>query len=120
MQMRRVAYTVGIEYGTPLDTMRQIPKCIQGIIEEIKDLKFDRCHLKDFAESSYDYEIVYWVLSNDYRVYMDCREMVNLGIIAEFQRLGVDFAFPTRTVHVEVPEGVPITPGIIKHAVTVE
>lgn len=120
MERRRVASIVGIEYGTPLETMRELPAIIKTIIEGVQGTAFDRCHMKDFAESSYDYEIVYWVLSNDYTAYMDCREKVNLGIIAEFKRLGVDFAFPTRTVHVEVPEGVPITPGIIKHAVTVE
>lgn len=120
MQVRRVAYTVGIEYGTPLETMKQVPQVIEDIIRKVDNVRFDRVHMFNFAESSYDYEIVYWVLSSDYTVYMNCRQAINFGIVEEFKRLGVDFAFPTRTVHVEVPEGVPITPGVIKQAVIVD
>jgi small-conductance mechanosensitive channel len=30
---------------------------------------------------------------------MDIHEKINLGIIDEFRRLGIKFAFPTQTVH---------------------
>ena len=36
----------------------------------------------------------------DYRLYMDLQQMINLKLIDEMQKLGVSFAFPTRTVQV--------------------
>jgi small-conductance mechanosensitive channel len=51
-----------------------------------------------FGDSSLDYEVVYFVLSADYNLYMDIQQRINLTLMREFQQLGVGFAFPTRTL----------------------
>lgn len=117
---RRSCFRLGIEYRTPLDTLKIVPGVLTEMMQRIDKVRVDRVNLVNFAESAYEYEVVLWVMSGEYKDYVEAMHKVNLGIIAEFQKLGVDFAFPTRTVHVEVPEGVPITPGIIKHAVTID
>ena len=35
-----------------------------------------------------------------YEVYMDMQQAINLAMMREFKTLGVEFAFPTRTVHI--------------------
>lgn len=100
MQIRRVAQMIGIEYDTPLDVMKRVPEAIERIVKGTEQVRFDRCHLKDFGACSFDYELVYWVLSADFNVHMNCRQHINFGIVNEFRRMGVEFAFPTQTVHV--------------------
>jgi len=46
------------------------------------------------------FEVVYYVLSPDYNVYMDIQQEINLELLREFRKEGIDFAFPTQTVNV--------------------
>jgi hypothetical protein len=43
---------------------------------------------------------VYFVLSADYARHMDVLQTINLAIFREFARLGIEFAYPTQTLHV--------------------
>ena len=38
------------------------------------------------------------MLTPDYAAYRDVQQAINLGLMREFAALGVDFAFPTRTL----------------------
>ena len=45
-------------------------------------------------------QVVYFVLSPDYLPHMDILQAVNLRIVEQFEAAGIEFAFPTQTVHV--------------------
>jgi small-conductance mechanosensitive channel len=45
-------------------------------------------------------EVVYWVLSGDYTVYMDCQQAINFAIFRAFEEEGIEFAFPSQTLYV--------------------
>jgi small-conductance mechanosensitive channel len=100
MYERRVPFEIGVVYGTPLEKVRRIPDMIRGIIEAREQTRFDRAHFKAYGESSLKFEIVYYVLVPDYNVYMDIQQDINLAIGEAFEREGIEFAFPTRTIHV--------------------
>ncbi len=102
MQERRIAFSVGVEYGTPLEAVKEIPGLLRGAVEAQKDVRFDRAHFKSFGASSLDFEVVYFVLSPEFNVYMDKQQAINLRIAEEFQSREIEFAFPTRTVHVHM------------------
>jgi len=59
---------------------------------------------KGFGESSYDFEVVYYVLDPDFALYMDIQQAVNLKIVRAFAERGIEFAYPTRTLFVEKDE----------------
>ncbi|MFW6081294.1 MAG: mechanosensitive ion channel family protein [Desulfosalsimonas sp.] len=103
---RRVVFTFGVRYDTPADKLEKIPGIISTITENIENTRFDRAHFKAFGDFSLDFEVVYYVLSPDYLVYMDTQEKINLEIFREFEYQDIQFAFPTRTVHIA---GVPGT-----------
>ena len=42
--------------------------------------------------------MVYIVLDPAYNLYMDEQQRINLGLMRELAGMGVEFAFPTRTV----------------------
>ena len=98
MKNRRILFTLGITYDTSPDKLKQIPGIIKKIIGEIDGITFDRVHFKEFADSSLNFEIVYYVLSQDYNVYMDKQEEINFTIKEEFDEKGLEFAFPTQTI----------------------
>lgn len=99
-QERRVVFTFGVLYSTPAEKLKKIPEMVRRIIEGVENTRFDRAHFKSFGDSSLVFEVVYYVLSPDYLVYMDIQEKINLGIFEAFETEGIEFAFPTRTIHI--------------------
>ena len=55
--------------------------------------------IRDFGESSIDWEVKYWL--DDYAKYNDTDALVRQRIWYAFRRANINFAFPTRTLHVE-------------------
>lgn len=101
MQERRIVFKLGVEYGSPLEKLREVPNVVKQIVDGLEGVRFDRAHFAGFGDSSLDFEIVYYVLSPDYTTYMDHQQAMNLALVEAIQRLDLAFAFPTRTLHVE-------------------
>lgn len=106
MYERRVPFTFGVIYQTTPDQLEAIPVMVRRIVEGISSTRFDRAHFKGFGASSYDFEVVYYVLSPDYALYMDIQQQINLGICRGFLEQGIEFAYPTRTLFInrETPD----------------
>ncbi len=99
MQERRVVFAVGVQYDTPPEKMRRAVEIITQAIKNQEMARFDRCHFHKFSESSLDMEGVYWMLKPDYNTYMDTHQAICFEILEKFNAEGLEFAFPTRTVH---------------------
>ena len=56
-----------------------------------------RVHFSDFAAESLNIQIVYWYAPVDSWACMEHCERVNFRIMEEFERLGIEFAFPSKT-----------------------
>jgi small-conductance mechanosensitive channel len=102
---RRVVFSLGVTYQTPLGKLQKIPVIIKSIIELQENIRFDRAHFKDYGDFSLNYEIVYWVKSPDYNVYMDIQQAINLEIFKQFQEQGIEFAYPTQTLFLNQEKG---------------
>ena len=82
-----------------------MPGVVRRIIEAQPEVNFDRAHFTGFGESSLDYVVVYIMQTANYGTYMDTQQTVNIAMMREFAAMGVEFAFPTRTVLLEkLPE----------------
>lgn len=101
MTERRVILRLGVTYNTPATKMYLVPNIIKSIVNEIPHLRFDRCHFDAFGESSLDFEIVFFVESADYNLYMDQKQNLLLRILENFRKEGIDFAFPSRSLFFE-------------------
>lgn len=100
MQERRVVFTFGVTYDTGSGTLESIPDVVREIVEARENTRFDRSHFKEFGDSALVVETVYYMLVPDFNVYMDTQQEINLELYRRFERHGIEFAFPTRTVHV--------------------
>lgn len=99
MEERRIVFSLGVTYDTPLDKLTRIPDYIREIITSTGKVRFDRAHLSSLGDSAYLFEAAYYVLSGNYNDYMDVHQSVLFQIIGIFTRENIEFAFPTHTVH---------------------
>ncbi|MFH0856961.1 MAG: mechanosensitive ion channel family protein [bacterium] len=101
MQKRRIEFMLGVTYETAPEKLRNIPKIIEDIIKNTVHTEFDRAHFKIYGDFSLNYEIVYYVLNNDYNKYMDIQQEINLAIFDAFAKEGIEFAYPTQMVYIK-------------------
>ncbi|MBT1702738.1 mechanosensitive ion channel family protein [Chryseosolibacter indicus] len=97
MATRRIVFTIDVEYGTPLDTLKEISVLLKSIVLEQKNVTFDRAHFAVYKDWSLRYEVVYIVGSPDFNIYMDIQQAINFRIYEEFTKRKINFAFPTQT-----------------------
>jgi len=100
MQERRAVFAIGVTYDTAVEHLESIPGLIQAAIKSHESTRFDRAHFKGFGPSSLDFEAVYYMLQPDFNLYMDVQQAINLQLVREFGERGIQFAFPTQTLHV--------------------
>ncbi|MBI4548421.1 MAG: mechanosensitive ion channel family protein [Ignavibacteriae bacterium] len=101
MYERRVEFTLGVVYQTPLEQLSKISTLLRQIIESQPNVRYDRAHFKEYGDSSLTFEVVYFVKSPDYNTYMDIQQAINLEIYRRFQEKGIEFAYPTRTLYLQ-------------------
>ncbi len=100
MKERRVLFEIGIVYSTPYAKVREVAPMLRAIISRAEDIRFDRAHFKRYGEYALVFEVVYFVLSPDYNVFMDRQESINLEIFRTLEEAGIELAYPTQTLHV--------------------
>ena len=101
MEKRRVLFRIGVTYQTSLKQLKEIPKIIENIIKNTKDTAFDRAHFFSYGDFSLIFEVVYFVLNPDYNKYMDIQQEINFAIKEEFEKRGIEFAYPTQTLYLQ-------------------
>ncbi len=99
MDRRRARFLLGVTYQTSNEQLKKIPDMVREIIQGVKDTSFERAHFKSFANSSLDFEVVYFVFGSDYDKYMNVQQRINLAIKDFFEKEGIEFAYPTQTIY---------------------
>ncbi len=94
LQRRRALLTLNLSYATPQDRLQAIPGMLQDLVSAQPQVTFDRAHFKAFGDFGLQFELVFFVESPDYRLYMDRLQAVNLAIYDQFAREGIQFARP--------------------------
>ncbi len=99
LDQRRGVFEFGVTYDTSHEKMKRIPEIVRNIISSEELTEFDRAHFNGFGDSALEYEVAYFVKSDDFKKFRDIHESILLNIKKEFEKEGIDMAFPTRTVH---------------------
>ena len=101
MRERRIVFSIGVTYQTPAEKLRLIPQIIKELIDADENARLDRSHFASYGDSSLNFETVYYVTAPDYNLYMDVQQRINLGLYERFEKEGIEFAYPTRTIFIE-------------------
>ena len=102
---RRVVFTIDVTYDTSPELVERIPTMLREIVSAQQPVRFDRSHFAVFGDSALRFETVYFVLDPDYLRFMNIQQAINLEVLRRFRGLGIDFAFPTRTLLVRGDDG---------------
>jgi MscS family membrane protein len=105
-RFRRASYQLCLTYDTPIPVMRSICEDVREAISEQELTRSESpiVHFTDFGESSLNITIIYFVETADWMEFTKIREDINYRIIEIVGHHGAQFAFPTRTLHVEEVE----------------
>jgi len=93
---------IGITYDTSPAKVRKALEILRDIFRNHEGMHPDfppRVGFKDFETDSLMLRVIYWYHPADYWAYSSHAEKVNLEILERFGRAGIQFAFPTRTIH---------------------
>ena len=100
MERRRIVFKIRTNYETTHGQLAEIPALLKAIILEQKPVTFDRAHFFAYTDSGLDFEIVYYVESGEYNLYMDIQQAINLRIHEEFEKRNIGLAVPIRSLYV--------------------
>jgi small-conductance mechanosensitive channel len=96
MRQRRISFKLGLVYDTSTEQLVKVPSLIIEIINNTENATCDRAHFSGYGDYSLDFEVVYFINTNDYVVYMDAQQQINLKIKSEFAKHNIEFAYPTQ------------------------
>lgn len=99
MESRRASFEIGVTYQTPAEKLRRIPDLIRQILSKLPLTTLDRVHFSSLGSSALNFQVVYFVQSPDYKVFMDQQQEINYRLKELFDREGIEFAYPTQTVY---------------------
>ncbi len=102
MQYRRIIFKIYVNYNTDVEIVKKIPDIIKDIITKIDNAQFGRTHFSTFGDFGLVFEIVYNVLSNDFKTYMDVQQTINLAIKEKFKEEGIEMTYPTQVIQTQL------------------
>ncbi|MFH1286137.1 MAG: mechanosensitive ion channel family protein [Candidatus Magasanikbacteria bacterium] len=98
MKKRKELFTLQVAYDTSNEKMKKIPAIVEEIITKIEGVQFDRCHFLAFNEFSLDFDVAYLVDTPEFKVFLDRKHEINLGIKKRFEKEGITFPYPTQQI----------------------
>lgn len=101
LERRRVVVNIGVTYDTPSEKLKKIPNIITNIIKSMDSATVDRVHFTEFADFALKFLIIYYVETGDWGEYLKAQEKINFAIKEEFEKEGIEMAFPTSTVYLK-------------------
>lgn len=102
-EYRRYSTTLGLAYDTPVAKVQAFCEAVRALIAGMPGMRKDYylVEFKGFGESSLDIMVYCFMVTDGFVEEMRIRTHLNLEILRIAEELGVSFAFPTRTLHVE-------------------
>lgn len=100
-RFRRLSSTLGLEYSTPPEKIESFCEAVRQLIIEHKWTRKDSFHVyfTNFGESTLDISIVVYWKTEDYSRELTEKHRLMIDILRVAREIGVEFAFPTQTVH---------------------
>ncbi|MEH3101977.1 mechanosensitive ion channel family protein [Sphingomonas adhaesiva] len=105
----RVAYTIGVAYETPPDTLARIPAILTELVEA-EGATVARAGFETFGASSIDMVLQVDTPGGDWSVAHDTRNRLVVAIVRRFAEEGISIPYPTQTTFTAAPDGTLIMP----------
>jgi MscS family membrane protein len=110
--MRRQRFFVQVTYDTSREKLEELVAGIKGLIldHSLTNKTNFQVRFNNFSESSLDILVLFYFDVQDYGVELREREAILLRTMDLVNEIGVEFAFPTRTLQIEA--ALPVTKAV--------
>jgi MscS family membrane protein len=97
--------SVTVTYDTPPARLRRAVEILREMLdargENMLPGKTPRVHFANFNPDSLGIDVTYWYVPVDWEAFLAFNHGLNMEILERFNAEGIEFAFPTRTLHVK-------------------
>jgi len=97
----RTLMNIGITYDTPTEKLKRALQILEEIYRSHPMTLDVWISFNRFGDSALNIQVIHWWKSTDQKVYLAGMQQLNLRIKERFDQEGIDFAFPTQTLHVK-------------------
>lgn len=116
-KFRRFYTQITITYDTPVEVIEVFVEGLRKIVEDHPNTRKDyyNVYLNDMAAHSLNIMFYIFFKVPDWTAELRCRHEILIEIMKLAEELGINFAFPTQTLHMETfPEKKPNSPEYVK------
>lgn len=89
---RRIEQRFTVAPGTDYHLLEQLTEDVKEIVRSTPNCRLDRCHLFNMSLYGFEYEMIYFITTDDYNLYMDVRHTINTAILRRLAELDVKLA----------------------------
>lgn len=98
----RHKFDLGLTYSTSPEKIREAVDMVRRLLNDHDGMNPDllpRVYFNELKADSLNVSVMFWYPPTDYKAFLAFVHQLNLDIVAQFHQAGIEFAFPTRTVH---------------------
>jgi len=105
----RIAFTIGVAYETPPETLERLPGILKALVEA-EGATAARSGFETFGASSLDFALQFDIPGNDWATAHATRDRLLVSILRRFAQEGISVPYPTQTTYTAAPDGTLIMP----------
>ena len=101
------SFELGVTYDTTPEMLDQALEILHDILRDHEGMDADlppRIYFTSFADSALVISIIYWYHPADWWKFTEFNQRINREILQRFNEAGIEFAFPTQTIHLVSPD----------------
>jgi len=98
LERRRSKFRFGVEYDTPNNKLKAIPKALAHIIEFEPNCDFSWCILVEIGPYSLIFEVVYYVEEANYSAFLKTQENIYLELKSYLEKHKIALAYPAQEI----------------------
>lgn len=108
LRERRVVFKFNVGYGLPAEKIERAVVLVREVLGRREGIRLDRAHFVALGATTLEFEVVYFVPSPDYKVYLDHQQAINLDLYRAFETEGILFLSPPLQPLTPPPQAPPL------------
>ena len=98
-------FTITLTYSTGAEKLRRGKEILHSILDGYPLFDMEklppRITFSEMADCSLNLQVICWFQTTDFFAFTQAKEEITFRILEEFNREGLDFAFPSRSIYIE-------------------
>ena len=98
----RKIFNLGLPYDTSPEKVKEAKAIVEALLQNHEGMNPEfppRIYFNEFADSTLNLICIFWYHPPAYWDFLAFTENLNLNILTRFNSAGIEFAFPTQTIH---------------------